>query len=263
MTADLPAYCFYRVFEPEPPKTLQMDRHYLLYASEGTLRLTAQGRSWALYPGRAAWLAAGEPVEVRIDAPLTSCSVLYRPDTIDAPPGPVTVFDMSRLARELALGARVWGPDLTELPEIAVTHFKLLGLTALALARNPSNAWIPVGQSDGLRRALTATEARFADPGLTIQAVAAEAGLSERTLGRRCRQELAMTWRQALRRIRILHAIETLTRSDVSTLEVGYRCGYASSSAFTAAFQEHTGTTPAAYRAALRAPAPKAGAGSY
>ncbi len=39
------AYCFARVFEPEPARELRVDRHYLLCASAGVLRLEAGARS--------------------------------------------------------------------------------------------------------------------------------------------------------------------------------------------------------------------------
>jgi len=40
------AYSFVRAFGPEPPRELCVDRHYLLCAFVGALRLEAQGQSW-------------------------------------------------------------------------------------------------------------------------------------------------------------------------------------------------------------------------
>ncbi|MBV2184675.1 MAG: hypothetical protein KUL88_09080, partial [Rhizobium sp.] len=60
------AYCFHKSFEPAGPSEFRMDRHYLLYAMEGSMRLEADGRRWTLPPARAALIAAGHPVTITI-----------------------------------------------------------------------------------------------------------------------------------------------------------------------------------------------------
>ena len=70
------AYCVARTFSAEPPATYRFDRHYLLYALKGTMRLEAQGRCWSLPPARAAWIAAGAAITVTLDRPVDVCSLL-------------------------------------------------------------------------------------------------------------------------------------------------------------------------------------------
>ncbi len=62
------AFAFARDFAAAPPSELCVDRHYLLCASQGALRLEAHGESWVLPPARAALIAAGEPIQVAIRA---------------------------------------------------------------------------------------------------------------------------------------------------------------------------------------------------
>jgi hypothetical protein len=73
------AFAFARDFAPAPPSELCVDRHYLLCASRGALRLEARGTSWVLPPARAALIAAGEPIQVAIPQPVTTSSVLFDP----------------------------------------------------------------------------------------------------------------------------------------------------------------------------------------
>ena len=73
------AFAFARTFDPAPSTELCVDRHYLLCASQGALRLEAHGQSWLLPPSRAALIAAGEPIQVAIPQPVTTSSVLFDP----------------------------------------------------------------------------------------------------------------------------------------------------------------------------------------
>ena len=58
-----------------------------------------------------------------------------------------------------------------------------------------------------------------------------------------------MTWRAALRRMRVLRAIELLAASDAPITSIAMDVGYSSLSAFQAAFRDLVGETPSDYRA--------------
>lgn len=61
-----------------------------------------------------------------------------------------------------------------------------------------------------------------------------------------------MTWRAVLRRMRVLRAIEELAAGNVPVTKIAFNVGYASLSAFNAAFRELTGRTPTGYRDSFR-----------
>jgi hypothetical protein len=63
------AFAFTRSFGPTGPTELVVDRHYLLCASMGALRLEAEGQRWLLPPARAALLRAGRPATIAIPQP--------------------------------------------------------------------------------------------------------------------------------------------------------------------------------------------------
>ena len=106
---------------------------------------------------------------------------------------------------------------------------------------------MPTGRSAEVRRALALTTERMADQP-RFEAIAADVGLAPRSLARRFEQELGMTWRGALRRLRVLGAIELLAGTEASITQIAMDVGYSSLSAFESAFRELVGTTPTEYR---------------
>jgi AraC-like DNA-binding protein len=245
------AFAFVRDFAPAPPSELRVERHYLLCASRGALRLEAYGRLWVLPPARAALITAGEPIQVAIAQTVTTSSVLFDTDFAPAPPAPLTVFDLSPLARALVSECLHW-PDASEpLPDYARSVFGALAAVAWQLAQHPSPVTVPAGRSPELRRALALTGERLAED-VRFQDIAAAVGLAPRSLARRFGDECGMTWTAVLRRMRVARAIEALAAGENSVTTIAHAVGYSSSSAFNAGFHELTGRTPTQYRATFR-----------
>lgn len=245
------AFAFARDFAAAPPSELCVDRHYLLCASRGALRLEAHGQSWVLPPARAALIAAGEPIQVAIPHPVTTSSVLFDPGFAPDPPAPLTVFDLSPLARALVSECVVWPDAEDPLPPYARSVFGALAAVAWQLALHPSPVTIPAGRSPELRRAMALTRDGLAED-LRFEQVAREVGLAPRSLARRFEDECGMTWRAVLRRMRVLRAVERLASSEESVTTIAHQVGYTSLSAFNAAFRDLTGRTPTEYRATFR-----------
>jgi AraC-like DNA-binding protein len=245
------AYSFARTFAPEPARDLCTDRHYLLCASTGTLRLEAQGQSWLLPPARAALIEAGKPIRVSIPRPVTTASVLFDTGFAPAPPTPLTVFDLNPLTHALLAECRTWGDGDEPLPAYAETLFAALAAVTWRLAEQPSPVVVPAGRSPELRRALELTERRLSGD-VRFEEVAAEVGLAPRSLARRFEEETGMTWRAVLRRMRVLRAVEELAAGDTPVTEIAFTVGYTSLSAFNTAFKELTGRRPTEYRASFR-----------
>jgi AraC-like DNA-binding protein len=245
------AYSFVRTFPPELASELRVDRHYLLCASAGALRLEAAGQAWLLPPARAALIEAGRPIQVSIPQPVTTASVLFDVGFAPPPPAPLTVFDLNPLARALVQECGEWGESDEPLPAYAETLFGALVAVAWRLAERPSPAVVPAGRSPELRRALRLTQERL-DGDVQFEEVAAAVGLAPRSLARRFEAETGLTWRAVLRRMRILRAIEELAAGDASVTKIAFSVGYTSLSAFNAAFRELTGRTPTEYRDSFR-----------
>ena len=245
------AYSFVRTFAPEADRDLCVDRHYLLCASAGALRLEAQGQAWLLPPARAALIQAGRPVRVRIPRPVTTASVLFDTGFTVAPPAPLAVFDLSPLARALVTECGTWGESEEALPAYAAKLFIALAAVTWRLAEQPSPVVVPAGRSAELRRAIRLTEERLGDE-IRFEDVAHAVGLAPRSLARRFEEEAGMTWRAVVRRMRVLRAIEELAVGDTPVTTIAFTVGYTSMSAFNNAFRELTGRTPTEYRASFR-----------
>lgn len=78
------------------------------------------------------------------------------------------------------------------------------------------------------------------------------AGLSERTLRRRCMAHLGMGWDEYRRRARLLASLEALTETEHSIANIAASVGFESQSAYARAFREFTGQTPQTFRRSAR-----------
>ncbi|MGW7351666.1 GlxA family transcriptional regulator [Streptomyces phytohabitans] len=87
---------------------------------------------------------------------------------------------------------------------------------------------------------------------LTLDALAARAGLSTRTLNRRFREQTGTTPLQWLLRTRIRHAQHLLETTAHSVERVAAQTGFGSPTSFRDRFRQQVGTSPYAYRRAFR-----------
>lgn len=245
------AYCFHKSFEPAGRHDFRVERHYLIYALSGTLRLQAEGSRWTLPPARAALIAAGHPISLSILTRISSASVSFSPHFVAAPVRPVTVFEVSPLARELIVECRPWGADGGPLPPYARQIFQALAAVVWKLAERPSPCVLPMPASAGLTRAVLMTEELAAEE-ITFEQIARATGQSPRALARRFAEEMGMSWRQTLRRIRVMRAVEALAAGDAPITEIALSVGYNSLSAFNAAFRDLMGSSPSDYRRSFR-----------
>lgn len=242
------AYCLHKNFDPSGPAVFQMDRHYLLYARAGTIRMESEGQRWTLPPARAALIAAGHPITITILSKLTSASVLFATNFMAPPVQTLSVFDVSPLARELIFACREWGPENGSLTPYSKRIFETLAVVVSDLAQNPSPCVLPVPNSAAVTRALALTE-ELSSGTPRFEEVARSTGQSSRALARRFAEEMGMTWSEALRRIRMIRAVEELAQSESSVTEIAMGVGYNSLSAFNTAFRDLMGMSPTQYRA--------------
>jgi transcriptional regulator GlxA family with amidase domain len=111
----------------------------------------------------------------------------------------------------------------------------------------------PLG--DGRDGSLAATRAwaleRLRTP-LDVRALAAHAGVSERTFARRFRAETGTTPLQWLLRARVHEAERLLERTDLPVEEVAERAGFGTAASLREHFARANATTPTGYRRAFR-----------
>jgi AraC family transcriptional regulator len=108
--------------------------------------------------------------------------------------------------------------------------------------RSPAPRW--------LRRAVEILDAQFAEAP-TLSAVALAVGVHPVHLARTFRQHYRCTVGDYLRRLRVESACRALSASDTPLAEVALLAGFSSQSHLSTAVKQHTGLTPAEYRAAF------------
>ena len=243
-----PAYCFFQEFEPTLPRVASFGRDYLIYATSGSIRISFGQREWVLPPSFGAWVPANTEIGIDIPHAMTCCSVLFEPGYVRDLPGAPVVFTMPRHAREMITFSRRWPAETAEFDAHADAVFRAIAETCKAAADDPSDIWAPAPRSPEIERALIFLKAELATE-VTLTQTAAVAGLSERTLSRKFQDELAMSWAQCLRQLRMIRAVECLSHADKQVTATALDCGYASLSAFNKAFLTFTGLTPSAFRA--------------
>ncbi|WP_433272099.1 GlxA family transcriptional regulator [Actinosynnema sp. CS-041913] len=91
-----------------------------------------------------------------------------------------------------------------------------------------------------------------AERDLTLEDIAARAGMSTRTLNRRFREQTGTTPRQWLLRARVRRAQHLLEATSHPVERIASQVGFGSPTAFRDRFKRVVGTSPHAYRAAFR-----------
>ena len=127
-------------------------------------------------------------------------------------------------------------------------HLRLLTVFLDELAETPqAGTYLPASDDAVLGKILHYLE-NNPDDNRSVAELANYLGITERTLARKCRQELGMPLTEWRNRMRVLNAIAMIEKGNsVESIASGF--GYSSASAFIAMFKKLTGATPATYRA--------------
>jgi AraC-like DNA-binding protein len=215
------------------------DHHQLGTAASGVLMMTVGGRLWVLPRTRGLWVPAGIPHSVAADGHAIMLTAYVDPAACpmawDAP----TVVNAGGLLGELI--ARLAEAGLS--PEERARAEAVLWDVMRPLAVTTLSTPLPVDE-----RARRVADAILADvaESRTLATWGRAVGASERTLGRLFVAETGMGFERWRTTARLAAALPRLAAgAAVST--TAFEVGYASPSAFVAAFRREVGVTPAAY----------------
>jgi transcriptional regulator GlxA family with amidase domain len=155
---------------------------------------------------------------------------------------------VSALMREMLREAMRWPLHAPE-SAVASRYFAAMAALCPEWIAQETELLLPASEEPRLKRALDYTADR---PLAALTAVCHHAGLSERSLRRRLKADIGMSWEAYRGRSRLLHAISLLGETQLAVGEVAARCGFESPSAFTRAFRQAMGEAPRDYRRRLR-----------
>jgi AraC-like DNA-binding protein len=213
------------------------DLAQIVFAKRGVMRVQTEAGAWVVPPQRALWMPAGLVHWIRCATAVAMRTVYLDPGGDSTLPESPAVIAVSPLLREVMLRLAEGGPgDRSAL--LTVLTGELAALPTMPLH-------LPEPSDPRLRRVCAAL---VADPGstATLRQHARVAGASVRTLLRLFPAETGMGFRAWQRQLRLLVTLERLADGQPVTT-VALDLGYASPSAFIAAFRDTFGTTPARY----------------
>lgn len=215
------------------------ERDQLLYAVEGVTRVTTAEAAWILPPDRALYIPAGTEHSVAMKGRVEMRTLYIRPGAASNLPQEPVAMEVSALLRALILA-------LLDEP-LLYDEAGRGGMIARLILEEISRARVlaldvPMPADARLKRLC---ERLIAEPGReeTLDRLAEGTGASARTLSRLFQRETGLTFTAWRQRVRFASAMEALVRGEPVGL-VAQASGYASASAFTAAFRKALGVTP-------------------
>ncbi|TXS15124.1 AraC family transcriptional regulator [Streptomyces sp. wa22] len=213
------------------------DDHQIAYASTGTIAVTTDAGSWIAPATRALWIPAGtvhqHQAHGELDLHLVGMPAIENPLGLDKP----AVLAVSPLLRELIV-AYTRAPDNDSPP-----HLRLRAVMLDQLTISPEQPLHLPAPTDPLLRELH--DILCADPAdnRSLDDLGREIGASARTLSRRLRDNLGLTYPQLRTQIR-LHRALILLADDTPVTAVAHHCGWSSASTFINVFRRTFGHTP-------------------
>jgi AraC-like DNA-binding protein len=219
------------------------DMHQLQYAIEGSVEVEDAHARYLLPRTLAAWIPAGVTHRTSLHK-VRSGSVLFTPDQVPETGDRVRIVAVDSLMRAMLIGAMRWPLDGTQ-DATGRAYFTALAALCCEWVERDTPLALPTTRNPQLLAALEMTRSNLAGK---IVAACDAGGLSERTLRRRCRSELGMTWEAYRHRARMLAAAALLNDTVRPIGAIAASVGFENQSSFAAAFRKLTGKTPRMFR---------------
>lgn len=218
--------------------THQHASHQLAWASIGVLTMGVGDRTWVLPRSRALWIPADIPHDVLANGDTTMVSLYFDPDECRINFDQPTVVDASGLLGHLIshLAGEI-DPSARRRAEQVVFDL-VVAMPTMALE-------VPAPTDDRVQRVQEVLQRHPGDQ-RTLDAWGRAVGASGRTLSRAIERDTGMTFAAWRTQIRLASALTRLAQGQ-PVGRVAEQVGYATPSAFVAAFRRTTGTSPGQY----------------
>lgn len=215
----------------------------LIYSATGTMRVTAAKALWLVPQGRALWAPPEVTHEIEMHGAVAMRTIYVPPQRAGALATDCQALEVDALLRELVLFIVSEGL----LKEGVPADERLTGVFLDRLA-NAERLILNLPMPQDARASAIARRLRE-EPTLVrdLNEMARNAGASARTVQRLFLEETGLRFVEWRQRLRLIHAIDALGQGATVTT-AGVEAGYASTSAFIAAFKQHIGHTPLRYR---------------
>ena len=226
-------------------------KHQFLYSEDGILHLHTEKQRLILPARHGAWIPAHRSHKIYSNSQTLHLHSLYFKKRQDDKriQQQFHIFPISTLAREMILFTRKW-PTEGEMGQLEQSFLETIRLLSIEWFNQTIPLVLPTTEYSPLSEITAYMHTNLANQ-LQLNHVAAQFGLSGRTLLRLFKKQLGMTFGTYLRVARIIQAIELLTTPNASVTDVAYAVGYKSLSTFSTTFQQLTGVNPRDYLRSL------------
>ncbi len=214
-------------------------RDQLIFAAMGTMRVRTQTHSWIVPPERAVYMPGGVVHSVSMRDAVEMRTLYVEPGSRSHLPSVCVVITPSSLLKVL-INALLEEPTNYDDSGRGGWLSQLI-LDEICRSRRLSLS-IPMPADPRLRRVCDDVIEHPGDD-RSLDDHADRSGASARTLARLSQRDLGMSFSAWRQQVRFHYALEALARGN-PVGEVARDCGYASASAFTAAFRKSLGHPP-------------------
>jgi AraC-like DNA-binding protein len=225
--------------------THQHSTGQMVFATQGVMLIeTALGR-WTVPPQRALWIPPHEPHTIVMLSDTHMRTVYFHPDFIAScnaftQRSIVHVVVASPMIKELVLG--LFEPERSA--DMRALMAKLLLHALVETAFLPT--YLPMPADKRIKNALSILMAKN-NWRQSLDEVSAGAHMSSRTFTRRFKLEVGMSFRDWRQRARLVKSLDLLALNQ-SIKSIAHTLGFASTSAYCAAFRDLFGCIPSEFR---------------
>ncbi|WP_296943150.1 helix-turn-helix domain-containing protein [uncultured Massilia sp.] len=223
------------------------EKSQFMLTLRGVLSCELEGGLWIVPPQSAIWIPSGVLHSVKFSGSIEGYNAFIDPAVCGDLPASCCTLSTTPLLRELLV--RAAHLPLLYPEEGMAQRLVALLLDEMAIAA-PGKLHLPMPSDERLRKLV---DMIVADPGdrVTMDAWAARAGMSERTLARLISRHTGMSFGRWRQQLRIMLALQLLAKG-MSIQQVADRLGYESAGSFVTMFRRMLGAPPGRYMAQQR-----------
>lgn len=232
------------------PSGTRLDLHVhreaqLVFAAKGVMQVQTPRGVWLVPPERAVWVPPLLEHAIDVLSDIEMRTLYFQPpwlaqQTAEARLSDEFVVRVGPLMREAILA----------MFEELCSHARRMALAQLVVMdlrdAGDASTFMPMPRDP---KAWQVANLILSDPAgeHDLNALAAEVGISGRTLTRLFPEQTKLTLKSWKQRARIIAAIEQLGQRDASIKQIASKLGFSSTAAFSHAFRDVTGETPTAF----------------
>jgi len=217
----------------------------LVFAAKGVMQVQTPRGVWLVPPERAVWVPPRLEHAIDVLSDIEMRTVYFQPRWLarqktNAAVSSEFVVRVGPLMREAILA--MFDPQCDAPRKLTLAQLVIMDLRDAGDA----STFMPMPADEKARQVANII---LGDPAADrdLESLAAEAGISGRTLTRLFPEQTKLTLKSWKQRARVIAAIERLGQPGISIKQVATALGSSSSAAFSFAFRDVTGETPTAF----------------